>query len=678
MNKSGIKFQPLLYVAQLSLLAAVYFGGGKLGLTLSSVEDIVTIVWPPTGIALAALLLFGYRLWPGIALGAFLVNISAGASPAVVLGISVGNTLEAVVGAYLLRRVVGFDNSMQRLRDVLGLVSMAVVVSTMVSATIGAASLGLGGIIPWTAYGSTWWVWWLGDAMGALLVAPVLLTWGTNFRLNWPPGRLLEAVSLLVLLVVISQIAVERWLVPYIVSAPLSYTLFPFLVWAALRFDQRGAVTMTLVGTGLAVWNTAHGFGPFVLETIDLSLVYLSGFMGVAAVTAMLLAAAITERQQAQEALRQAHNELERRVVQRTAELHQERNFVSAVLETASALIAVFDRQGHIVRFNRTCEQLTGYAFEEVQGKQIWDLLLLPEEEETVKTIFDQLLAGQFSNRHESHWVTRDGKRRLVVWSNTTLLDSEGLGEYVISTGIDITERKEIEAEKDRLLQEVSQHEELLRRLGQQLATVEEAERKQLARELHDQVGSNLAAIGLNLNIIQGQIPTALLETDSVQAHLTDAQVIVEQTTESIRNIMTNLHPPALDDYGLVAAVRWYVNRLAARVPFTLIVQGQEPHPPLADVVKYTLFRVVQEALTNVAKHAQATQVIINIETNNQTVQLSITDDGRGFEPGQVNGTDRSGWGLLSMRERAERISARCNIESEPGRGTRIRVEVPQ
>ncbi|HXV44310.1 MAG TPA: MASE1 domain-containing protein, partial [Anaerolineae bacterium] len=172
MPKLEIKSRNLLYLAQVGLLAAVYFGAAKIGLSLASVEGIVSLVWPPTGIALAALLLFGYRLWPGIALGAFLVNASAGASLAAV-GISIGNTLEAVTGAYLLGRFVGFRNSLERLRDVLGLVILAAAVSTTIGATIGTASLTLAGAISWAAYPSVWLVWWLGDAMGALLVAPV-------------------------------------------------------------------------------------------------------------------------------------------------------------------------------------------------------------------------------------------------------------------------------------------------------------------------------------------------------------------------------------------------------------------------------------------------------------------------------------------------------------------------
>ena len=175
------------YIARVAILTIVYFGAAKLGLSLAVMHANVSLVWPPTGIALAALLLFGSRLWPGVALGAFLVNVSTAVSLATAGGIAVGNTLEAVVGASLLRRVVRFRNSLGRLQDVLGLAILAAMLSTTVSATIGVASLCLGGAAPWALSGSLWWQWWLGDAMGGLVVAPVLLTWGTAPRPGWAP-----------------------------------------------------------------------------------------------------------------------------------------------------------------------------------------------------------------------------------------------------------------------------------------------------------------------------------------------------------------------------------------------------------------------------------------------------------------------------------------------------------
>lgn len=149
----------------------------------------------------------------------------------------------------------------------------------------------------------------------------------------------------------------------------------------------------------------------------------------------------ITERKQTEEALRASEKQL--RTVLEAA--HDERNFISAILETANALIAVLDEQGRFVRFNRACEQITGYSFEEIKGKYVWDLLLLPEEIEAVQAIVKELQSGQFSNQHQNYWVARDGSRRLISWFNTVILDADGLVKHIVSTGIDLTDRKQAE-----------------------------------------------------------------------------------------------------------------------------------------------------------------------------------------------------------------------------------------
>jgi len=156
------------YLIRVGILVVVYFSTAKFGLMLDAVGGFATLVWPPTGISLAALLLFGLRLWPGIALGAFLVNFVTGAPALTAGGMALGNTLEALIGAYWLRRHAGFRNSLDRLRDVMGFIVFAAVLSTTVSATVGVSSLWLGGVMAQSASGPTWLAWWLGDMMGDL------------------------------------------------------------------------------------------------------------------------------------------------------------------------------------------------------------------------------------------------------------------------------------------------------------------------------------------------------------------------------------------------------------------------------------------------------------------------------------------------------------------------------
>ena len=157
--------------------AAIYIAAARLGLTMAFVAAQVSPVWPPTGIAIAAVLLLGYRVWPGIWLGAFVANVGAHEPLGTAVGIAVGNTLEALAAAWLLHRALDFHAALNRLRDVLGFIGLAALAATTVSATVGVTSLCLGGVQSWSHYPQLWWIWWLGDAIGALVVTPVLLAY---------------------------------------------------------------------------------------------------------------------------------------------------------------------------------------------------------------------------------------------------------------------------------------------------------------------------------------------------------------------------------------------------------------------------------------------------------------------------------------------------------------------
>jgi two-component system, NarL family, sensor histidine kinase FusK len=194
------------YVVKVIILFAVYFITARIGLSLDAVSGFASAVWPPTGIALVAILLLGYRYWPGIFLAAFLVNVVTGAPVLVAAGMGLGNALEALVGAYLLTWV-GFKPSLERVKDVLSLVVFAALISTMVSATIGVSSLLLGDVISSSAYGSTWFAWWIGDMLGNLVIAPLLLAWIQRPRMSWHPKRLAEIVLLVGLLIGVSLLA---------------------------------------------------------------------------------------------------------------------------------------------------------------------------------------------------------------------------------------------------------------------------------------------------------------------------------------------------------------------------------------------------------------------------------------------------------------------------------------
>ena len=287
-------------------LAVLYTAAGLLGLQLDAVSGFATLVWAPTGIALAALTRFGIRIWPGVAAGAFIVNILAGAPILAVAGITVGNTLEAVSAAYLLQRVVGFEPSFKRLRDVLGLIVIGAVGSPLIAATIGTTSLFAANVVTLQRYAVTWSAWWIGDAVGALIVAPLLLSWLSSEPARLNRSQRVEAFILAACTVGVSLLvfATAASTTPFTSLRP--YFLSPLLIWAALRFKVRGAATAIFAVSSIAVWGTVAGLGPFTGNALYYRLWALQAFMAILALTFLVLGAVSEERAMANQDLQAA------------------------------------------------------------------------------------------------------------------------------------------------------------------------------------------------------------------------------------------------------------------------------------------------------------------------------------------------------------------------------------
>ena len=285
----------------LVLIATLYVLAAKLGLTLAFVHASATAVWPPAGIALAALLLRGYRMWPAVFVGAFVANITTAGSVATSLGIATGNTLEAVVGAYLVMRFASGLRAFDRGQDVIKFFVLTGVVSTMVSATIGVGSLVLGGFAPWRDAPSIWLTWWLGDAAGSALVAPLLILWAEPSRSRWGTSRLVEGGLLLLSLIVVGQLVFGSVLLTGPRNYPIDFIAVPPLVWAAFRFGQRETATASFVLASMALWGTLHSQGPFHRDDPNESLLLLQAFVGLNAALALVFAAVVTERKRVDE-----------------------------------------------------------------------------------------------------------------------------------------------------------------------------------------------------------------------------------------------------------------------------------------------------------------------------------------------------------------------------------------
>ena len=281
----------------MAALAAVYYGAAKLGLSLAFESPSVTAVWAPTGISLAALVLFGLRLWPGVALGAFLANVGTGPPLLAVLGITTGNTLEALVGAYLLLTLAGFRPTLERAADVAWFVLLAAVISTAISATIGTASLLAGGEIEAVEYAATLRTWWLGDMFGDLVVAPAIFVAVTHWPYRRTPGRGAEAVGLALLVAGMMALVFTR-------EEPLTFLVIPVAIVVAFRFRQAGAAAATVMMAAIAIPLTEDMQGPFASFAPDDRLLLAQTFVGVVGLSTLLLATVIAERERAEDSIR--------------------------------------------------------------------------------------------------------------------------------------------------------------------------------------------------------------------------------------------------------------------------------------------------------------------------------------------------------------------------------------
>ena len=346
----------VVFAGELVALTALYVIAARAGLRLDAVAGFATLVWAPSGIALAALLIRGYRLWPAVVLGALITNIWAGAPFPVAMGIAIGNTSEALVGAYLLQQIPGFSRSLDRLIDAFAFIVAAGVFSTAISASVGVIGLYLGGIVPSAGIGEAWRAWWLGDMIGDLLVAPLLLVWSvgkpTANREKWLEAATLGVCMIAVSLFVFSPQGGETHAV-----LGEAYLFFPLFMWAAVRFGQRGSVTTAFIASVIAVWATVDGRGPFVQPQLYLSLFALQTFMGVTAGTFLVLGASVSERGATLDRLQSAIAGEQMMLAERDS-AHQR---LLAVLEQTPLAIGIVDAAtGRFLFINGEAERILG------------------------------------------------------------------------------------------------------------------------------------------------------------------------------------------------------------------------------------------------------------------------------------------------------------------------------
>jgi diguanylate cyclase (GGDEF)-like protein len=301
------------HFVQVGLIAVAYFAAARVSLLLAIPPGYATAVWPPSGIGLAAVLLLGSRTWPGIWIGASLVNFTVNGSPLVAAVIGSGNTLEALVGAALIRRHIGIPYRFDSGEDVVKFVCLGALCA-IVAATLGVGSVALGGSAPPSELLQNWWTWWEGDTVGIIIVTPLVLSWSIRDTVVWPWRKWIEGACFALLLLVAAGVifggGTERFTV-----FPLIFVIVPFIIWAAFRFDQREVTLANTATCSIAIGYTLAGRGPFAFGSLNETLLLLLAFVSTVVTTGLVLSAVVGQRTRTAEALQRALRELEEQAI---------------------------------------------------------------------------------------------------------------------------------------------------------------------------------------------------------------------------------------------------------------------------------------------------------------------------------------------------------------------------
>ncbi|MGH8468290.1 MAG: sensor histidine kinase [Gammaproteobacteria bacterium] len=696
----------LKYLAGLSAFTLIYVATAWFGLWLvPDVQNHVTPVRPPAGIALGVILVFGYRFWPGIVIGAFAITAFSGFPVKTALGIGVGNTLEAMLAAYLLHRVGAFRRALDRLWDVLAFVAMASVCAAILGATIGAASLWWGQAVDRSTAVPTWWTWWLGDAMGMLLVTPLLLTWSRTWREDWSFAQVLEAAGLLTLLIVLSMLIFGGWVLPPL-RYPPEYLFFPFVAWAALRLGPRGSALTIFAATAITIWDWGSGFWPAAAKGDLESLLELLSFLGVLSVTGMTLAAVTSEHRGAEMALQRRTTELAQlnlalssEIVQRKRAERLARGQTEALAKSLVFLAAEPDLEkfwGHALK--AMVEELEG------TGGGLW----FPDYDARVLRLYLECVDGRIRTAAESvHPAARqsipfaespmsldhDEGSRARFYSEDNPAIPPAMSKYLraigakslLSVSMVVGERAiawmTVRSDEGRLADPDSTlgfAEALAQQatLAIQMARLSEqaresavlAERNRIARDIHDTLAQGFTGVILQLQAAEDALVSG--EAAPVKTRIARASELARSALAEARRSVLAVRPRVLEAQALPTVLDTMVRKMIrdTRIVPKVSVVGQPT--PLAEECEDEIIRIVQESLTNAIKHADASRFEVKLIFEPHRTQLLILDDGKGFDPT----LPCDGFGLIGMKERAGRIGGELTIASSPGKGSEIRI----
>ena len=762
------------YLAQIILVLGAYFAVGKVGEVLPILNSGgIALVWPASGIALGALLLFGYRVWPGVAAGAFLVALLWPIPIAAAVVYGIGVTLAALTGSFLLRRVVNFNPSMLRLRDALGLIVFGAFGSSVVSASIGTSNLYSFQLRGWSGFGKAWLIYWLGDSMGVLLLTPLVLSL-PNLRRSHVRPRIGELLALLLLLTAVSFIVFgDLPLIPVRLHV-LAFTVLPFVIWAALRFGISGATLSTFIVATVATIETTLGSGPFAQNTPFINAVLLDVLFAVISVSGMTLAAINTERELAERGREQ--------LVRKQAAV-QARLRLAAIVESSDDAILGMDLDGIISDWNNGAERLLGYTAGEAIGRSV-SFVAPPDRAHEFAEILKKIKQGEVVKHFETIRQKKDGTRFDISLTVSPTIDSEGRIAGVSTIARDIGERKHQEAilreseERFRLVADTApaliwmsdadklciyfnkpwldftgrsleaelgdgwaggvhpedfgrcldtyaqafdrrepfrmeyrlrRHdgeyrwvldigvprfnqdgsfagfigsgvdvtvsklaEEVVANVSRRLIEAQEQERTRIAREIHDDIGQQLALLSVEIQQVKEIVPDSVVELRSRMDELRNRALEISIDAQSLSH---ELHSSRLEYLGMVSAMKGFCKEFGNKHKVDVDFDSQGVPPTVPPEISICMFRVLQESLHNALKHSGVQHFEVKVQGSLLEITLTVRDSGAGFDPELARNT--RGLGLISMQERVKLVQGTISIRSKLQSGTEVSVRVP-
>lgn len=369
-QKTDIEESSLIRTIAIALLFfIIYFFTGKLGLKLAYANASATAVWAPTGIAMAFMILKGYRYWPAVFIGAFLINYTTTWYIPTSLSIALGNTMEGLAGAVLIRNFANGRFVFEKTSTIFIYFFLAGLLSTTISSTVGVLSLCISGFAEWNNFLQIWLTWWMGDSAGAILLAPLIIIWSVHHNFKWNTKKFFEGLVIFILIGVLCFVEFTGFTVAGPNHYPFSYLIIVPFVWVAFRFSPRAVVTYAFVFCGAAIWGTLNAYGPFVVSSQNDSLLFLQAFICILTIMSIGYSSVISEGKKIQQSLIDIKNELEERVMERTSELNA---LVDALQWEISQRK---NSQNEIIKRNKLVKLLQDITVEANQSSNINEML---------------------------------------------------------------------------------------------------------------------------------------------------------------------------------------------------------------------------------------------------------------------------------------------------------------